>query len=114
MSFYYKIIPRYKTNFLDINHLKKYSKILSNDRQRYPGHGTVLEKKLLSFSSIRSTVVNTNKTHSIQEAQSDTMAGVLLGLFVGAFFILGVGFTHSDTIHNAAHDTRHSTAFPCH
>ncbi|MBT5912834.1 MAG: CbtB-domain containing protein [Rhodospirillaceae bacterium] len=42
------------------------------------------------------------------------MVAVLLGLLVGAFFILGVGFTHSDTIHNAAHDTRHSTAFPCH
>ncbi|MAJ99523.1 MAG: cobalt transporter [Rhodospirillaceae bacterium] len=63
---------------------------------------------------MRSTIVNTNRAHSIQGAPSDTMAAVLLGLFVGAFFILGVGFTHSDTIHNAAHDTRHSTAFPCH
>ena len=107
-------MPPHQTNVADINHLKKTSRLLSSDRQTYDDHGKIIVGRLLSFSSIRSTVVNTNKTHSIQGAQSDTMAAVLLGLFVGAFFILGVGFTHSDTIHNAAHDTRHSTAFPCH
>jgi len=25
-----------------------------------------------------------------------------------------VGFSHIDVIHNAAHDVRHSNAFPCH
>lgn len=34
----------------------------------------------------------------------------LLGLFVVGF----VGFSHLDTVHNAAHDSRHSLAFPCH
>ncbi len=38
------------------------------------------------------------------------MAAALLGLVI----VFGVGFAHSDTIHNAAHDSRHSTAFPCH
>lgn len=34
----------------------------------------------------------------------------LLGLFV-----LGVtGFAHIEAVHNAAHDVRHSLAFPCH
>ena len=107
-------MPQHQPNFLNINHLKTYSKILSSDRQTYRGHDTVTVEKLLSFSSIRNTFVNINKTHTIHGAQSDTMTAVLLGLFVGAFFILGVGFTHSDTIHNAAHDTRHSAAFPCH
>lgn len=37
------------------------------------------------------------------------MAG-LLGLFV-----VGVtGFSHIEAVHNAAHDVRHSLAFPCH
>ena len=107
-------MPQHQPNFRDINRLKTNTKILSSDRQTHRGHDTVTLGNLLSFSSIGSTIVNTNKTHSIQRAQSNTMAAVLLGLFVGAFFILGVGFTHSDTIHNAAHDTRHSTAFPCH
>ena len=32
-----------------------------------------------------------------------------------SFFIIGmVGFSNLDVVHNAAHDTRHSNAFPCH
>ncbi|RYE63197.1 MAG: cobalt transporter, partial [Oxalobacteraceae bacterium] len=33
-----------------------------------------------------------------------------LGLFIVGF----VGFSHIEAVHNAAHDTRHSLAFPCH
>ncbi|MBA1191316.1 MAG: cobalt transporter [Pseudomonas sp.] len=34
----------------------------------------------------------------------------LLGLALVWF----AGFSHIDAVHNAAHDTRHSAAFPCH
>jgi len=34
----------------------------------------------------------------------------LLGLSLVYF----AGFSHIDAVHNAAHDTRHSAAFPCH
>ena len=38
------------------------------------------------------------------------LAAVLLGLL-----IVGVtGFSQIDVIHNAAHNTRHTNAFPCH
>ena len=47
-------------------------------------------------------------------ARSDVLAPALLALLLGAFLLLGTGFAHSDTIHNAAHDSRHSFAFPCH
>lgn len=43
-----------------------------------------------------------------------TTAPALAAAFLGLFFIWGVGFSHIDAIHNAAHDTRHSNAFPCH
>ena len=33
---------------------------------------------------------------------------------LGAALIFLAGFAPSDTLHNAAHDTRHSAAFPCH
>jgi len=33
---------------------------------------------------------------------------------LGTFLLLGVGFLHSETLHNAAHDTRHAFSFPCH
>jgi cobalt transporter subunit CbtB len=38
----------------------------------------------------------------------------LLAALLGAFLIFGVGFSHISAFHNAAHDTRHSNAFPCH
>ena len=33
---------------------------------------------------------------------------------LGSLVLLGVGFLPMDALHNAAHDTRHSFAFPCH
>ncbi|MCY1333737.1 cobalt transporter subunit CbtB (proposed) [compost metagenome] len=35
-------------------------------------------------------------------------------LLVGATLIWFAGFSHLEAVHNAAHDTRHSAAFPCH
>lgn len=46
-------------------------------------------------------------------SQSRTMQlalAALLGLFVVGF----LGFSHMEVVHNAAHDYRHSMAFPCH
>ena len=37
-------------------------------------------------------------------------AAALLGLFI----VGGVGFSHIEALHNAAHDYRHSMSFPCH
>lgn len=34
----------------------------------------------------------------------------LLGVFIVGF----LGFSHMEVVHNAAHDYRHSMAFPCH
>ena len=33
---------------------------------------------------------------------------------LGMIILFGVGFTPMEMAHNAAHDTRHSVAFPCH
>jgi cobalt transporter subunit CbtB len=35
-------------------------------------------------------------------------------VLLGAFLLLGVGFAPIAVAHNAAHDARHSFAFPCH
>ena len=32
---------------------------------------------------------------------------------LGLVLLWGVGFSHIDAVHNAAHDTRHSKGFPC-
>ncbi len=50
-------------------------------------------------------------------ARTETFSAVipaLSAILLGAFLVLGIGFAHPDTIHNAAHDSRHSFAFPCH
>jgi cobalt transporter subunit CbtB len=46
-------------------------------------------------------------------AQSRTTQ-LLLTAFLGVFVISIVGFSQMDVAHNAAHDYRHSMAFPCH
>ncbi|WP_129774350.1 CbtB domain-containing protein [Peristeroidobacter soli] len=38
----------------------------------------------------------------------------LVSLFAGLFCLYFVGFAPMAAVHNAAHDTRHGAAFPCH
>ena len=38
------------------------------------------------------------------------LAAAALGLVI----VFAAGFVPSEAVHNAAHDTRHSFAFPCH
>ncbi len=40
-------------------------------------------------------------------------AGVT-AMLIGTTLLLLVGFAPIPAVHNAAHDTRHSAAFPCH
>jgi len=47
---------------------------------------------------------------SIAQAIVPATAAILLGLFV----LFGVAFAGPEVIHNAAHDSRHAFAFPCH
>jgi len=44
----------------------------------------------------------------------DRIAVGALALIVGLGFVYLVGFAPVSAIHNAAHDTRHTAAFPCH
>ena len=43
-----------------------------------------------------------------------TAASALIAAALGVFILYSVGFANSATLHNAAHDTRHSMVFPCH
>jgi cobalt transporter subunit CbtB len=42
------------------------------------------------------------------------LAAPICALLLGAFLLLGAGFAPISVVHNAAHDSRHSFAFPCH
>jgi cobalt transporter subunit CbtB len=39
---------------------------------------------------------------------------IFMAMLLGAFIVGGVGFSHIEAVHNAAHDYRHSMGFPCH
>ena len=38
----------------------------------------------------------------------------ILAIVLGIFILYGVGFAQPQLLHDAAHDTRHAFAFPCH
>ncbi len=38
----------------------------------------------------------------------------LAALAFGALILFAVGFMPMNAVHNAAHDSRHTSAFPCH
>lgn len=47
-------------------------------------------------------------------ARSEALIAAAMAALFGALLIWGVGFAPIAALHNAAHDTRHSLAFPCH
>ena len=52
-------------------------------------------------------------THPIVKADSLRTAR-LVALAFAFVMLFTVGFANSTPLHNAAHDTRHTQAFPCH
>ena len=42
------------------------------------------------------------------------LPAVVTALLLGTFLVFAAGMAQSDTLHNAAHDGRHSFAMPCH
>ncbi len=57
-------------------------------------------------------------TQSFSKSQAhvsvNSRSAALLALLFGAFLVIGAGLAQSETLHNAAHDTRHAFGFPCH
>ena len=60
----------------------------------------------------------TTQATSQQTVQVKSSTSVLLqsvaALIFGAVILFAVGFAPMGAAHNAAHDVRHSLAFPCH
>ncbi len=61
--------------------------------------------------------MNTHNPATLEQSVPvDTTKNVQLiaATALGIIILFGVGFAPMDIAHNAAHDTRHSVAFPCH
>lgn len=55
------------------------------------------------------TTLNTTTTKA-----ASGLASVVMVALIGATLVFVAGFANSAVLHDAAHDTRHSTGFPCH
>lgn len=62
----------------------------------------------MPITSAKPTVVTTPTR--LSQRLTAAIGASLLGLCLVYF----AGFSHIEAVHNAAHDTRHSAAFPCH
>ena len=58
--------------------------------------------------------MQTNMRTAGVETSLRLLAAPAAALFLGLFLVLGAGFSPISVVHNAAHDSRHSFAFPCH
>jgi len=52
--------------------------------------------------------------HDVQVAKSSRKLSAMFALALGLVIVFAAGFAPSHAVHNAAHDTRHTLAFPCH
>jgi cobalt transporter subunit CbtB len=46
--------------------------------------------------------------------KTETLKTAFLAFFLGLGLVYVAGFAYSDTVHDAAHDSRHALSFPCH
>ncbi|KJZ49294.1 MULTISPECIES: CbtB domain-containing protein [Pseudomonas] len=60
------------------------------------------------ISSAEHTAASTTST------LTQRLATAICASILGACLVYFAGFSHIEAVHNAAHDTRHSSAFPCH
>jgi len=65
------------------------------------------EGSAMSISTTSQTISNVNTL-------SQRLTAAISAMILGACLVYFAGFSHIDAVHNAAHDTRHSAAFPCH
>jgi cobalt transporter subunit CbtB len=57
---------------------------------------------------------STALTHASSRIRSNQLLVTFGSILMGLSLVYFAGFSHLDLVHNAAHDTRHSSGFPCH
>ncbi len=51
---------------------------------------------------------------SLEITDTARIGTALFALLFGTFLLYSTVFSHSEILHNAAHDTRHAVTAPCH
>jgi len=60
------------------------------------------------------TPTSVTSNNAVSSNASRKLFAAIFTLMLGSALVLTVGFAPLEAAHNAAHDTRHSSAFPCH
>ena len=68
----------------------------------------------MSQSQLANAQVSAQVTLPLAAGQVGRLSQALMAMVLGVFVVGMVGFSHIDVVHNAAHEVRHSNAFPCH
>lgn len=58
--------------------------------------------------------VHMNTITQTRGEASVSLANILVTAVFGAALVFVAGLAQSETLHDAAHDVRHATGFPCH
>ncbi|MEK7246612.1 MAG: CbtB domain-containing protein [Pseudomonadota bacterium] len=67
------------------------------------------------MTTTKRTISTTGRSFSAEAAAGlSPRLSAVLAIAFGAFLLFGAAFAQPDAIHDAAHDGRHSFAFPCH
>ena len=53
-------------------------------------------------------------TTTLTKSTTSTLAPVLFMTLLGGVLLFAAGHAQSAALHDAAHDVRHATGFPCH
>jgi cobalt transporter subunit CbtB len=56
----------------------------------------------------------TTTTHLAAHSVTSTLTSILMVAALGLGLLFAAGHAQSATLHDAAHDVRHATGFPCH
>jgi cobalt transporter subunit CbtB len=64
--------------------------------------------------SLFAEVVKTRASSGRPGAASSSIVAPVCAAILGLVLLYAAGFAQTAEIHNGAHDTRHSSGFPCH
>jgi len=54
------------------------------------------------------------KPAALASSKTETLKAAFVALFLGLSLVYAAGFANSESVHDAAHDSRHALSFPCH
>lgn len=79
---------------------------------RKPGDRPCKVKQTVGGTGRRDDMTTMTKTIAL--TKTSTLASVLMVAALGLGMLFLAGHAQSSTLHDAAHDVRHATGFPCH